>query len=59
MATSSPTSSPPPESAQALVEFARHSDQSSEGIIPYKDWPEGVKGHFLVRIPPEGMVTVD
>lgn len=50
---------PTPASAQALVEFARHYDQSSEGVVPYKHWPEGVKGHFLVRIPPEGMVTVD
>ena len=24
--------------------------------MPYKLWPEGVKGHFLVRIPPEGPV---
>ncbi len=50
---------PTPESAQALVEFALHYDQSLEGVVPYKNWPEGVKGHFLVRIPPEGMVTVD
>ncbi|WP_292051420.1 MULTISPECIES: DUF1636 domain-containing protein [unclassified Brevundimonas] len=50
---------PTPESAQALAEFAQHYDQSLEGVVPYKNWPEGVKGHFLVRIPPEGMITVD
>lgn len=50
---------PTPSSAQALAEFAKQYDQSAEGIVPYKDWPEGVKGHFLVRIPPEGMITID
>ena len=50
---------PTPEAAQALAEFAQHYNQSPEGVVPYKNWPEGVKGHFLVRIPPEGMITVD
>lgn len=50
---------PTAASAQALAEFAKHYDQSPEGVVPYRDWPEGVKGHFLVRIPPEGMITVD
>ena len=50
---------PTTASAKALVEFAQHYDRSSEGVVPYKEWPEGVKGHFLVRIPPEGMIILD
>jgi hypothetical protein len=25
--------------------------------VPYKQWPQGVKGHFLTRTPPEGYVV--
>lgn len=50
---------PTPEAATALVEFAQYYDQSPEGVVPYKLWPEGVKGHFLVRVPPQGMITTD
>lgn len=48
---------PGPEAARALLDYARHYVASAEGVVPYADWPEGVKGHFLVRIPPEGCVT--
>jgi len=50
---------PTQEAAEALVEFAKHYDDSPEGVVPYKFWPEGVKGHFLVRVPPQGMITLD
>lgn len=50
---------PTAASAASVVEFAKHYDDSDEGVVPYKNWPEGVKGHFLVRMPPEGMITVD
>lgn len=50
---------PTPDVAAALIEFAQHYDQSPEGVVPYKLWPEGVKGHFLVRVPPQGMITTD
>lgn len=50
---------PTEEAATALVDFARLYAASAEGVVPYKLWPEGVKGHFLVRIPPEGMITTD
>jgi len=50
---------PSPEAAAALVEFAQRYDESPEGVVPYRLWPEGVKGHFLVRVPPQGMITTD
>ena len=26
------------------------------GVVGYENWPDGVKGHFLARVPPEGFV---
>ncbi len=48
---------PTGEAARAVVDYFRFYLESAEGIVPYKDWPEGVKGHFLVRVPPGGFVT--
>ena len=44
------------EDARAILEYARLYAQSAEGQVPYRLWPEGVKGHFIVRTPPPGMV---
>jgi hypothetical protein len=27
--------------------------------VPYRQWPEGVKGHFIVRVPPAGKLVAD
>ncbi|QAY77520.1 DUF1636 domain-containing protein [Sphingosinicella sp. BN140058] len=43
--------------AEAILEFTRLYAESAHGQVPYKQWPEGVKGHFLVRVPPEGQVV--
>lgn len=48
---------PDADSARAVVDYFRLYKDSEEGVVPYKDWPEGVKGHFLVRVPPKGFVT--
>ncbi len=40
--------------ADALVDFARAHAASSDGIIAYDSWPEGVLGHFIARTPPPG-----
>ena len=39
------------ESAAALVAYARHYRQSATGQVPFRDWPAGIKGHFVARIP--------
>lgn len=44
-------------SAQAILDFAVHHAASAEGQVPYRDWPEGVKGHFIVRVPPAGYIA--
>jgi len=49
---------PDAASARAILDFAtRHAD-SEHGVVPYKDWHEGVKGHFITRTPPEGFVAL-
>lgn len=49
--------SPDKDAARAILDFARSYDASDHGQVPYRDWPDGVKGHFLTRTPPEGFVV--
>jgi predicted metal-binding protein len=44
------------DDAVALLDYAAGYLASEDGVVPYKHWPEGVKGHFLVRVPPDGFV---
>lgn len=44
------------DAARAILEYATRHAASEEGVVRYAEWPEGVKGHFIVRVPPEGMV---
>lgn len=48
---------PDADSARAVLDYAVHHGASEHGQVRYADWPEGVKGHFIVRIPPEGSVV--
>lgn len=48
---------PTAEAAQALVDFFLLYRDSAQGQVPYRQWPDGVKGHFIVRIPPPGHVV--
>lgn len=45
---------PNAEAAQAIVDYANAYSESDSGQVPYKQWPQGVKGHFVARIPPLG-----
>lgn len=45
---------PDREAARAILEYAARHAASNEGVVPYAQWPEGVKGHFITRTPPEG-----
>ena len=40
------------ETAEALITYAELHAESSNGQVPYKSWPEKIKGHFVARIPP-------
>jgi predicted metal-binding protein len=50
---------PTMEAAEAILDYAVAYAASDEGVVPYRQWPEGVKGHFIVRVPPAGMVVRD
>jgi predicted metal-binding protein len=50
---------PTAEAAKALLDYAVAYMDSAEGVVPYRAWPEGVKGHFIVRLPPPGKVVSD
>lgn len=45
---------PGTDSAAALVDYAARHATSETGAVPYRQWPQGVKGHFTARIPPIG-----
>jgi predicted metal-binding protein len=45
------------DSARAILDYAVHHAASEEGRVPFRDWPQGVKGHFIVRVPPPGYVA--
>ena len=42
---------PTDASAEAVVGYARLHAESPTGQVPFKQWPQGVKGHFVARIP--------
>lgn len=48
---------PDEEAARAILDYAVHYAASQDGRVAYRDWPEGVKGHFITRSPPEGFVA--
>lgn len=42
---------PDQDAAAAIVEYAERHRESDTGQVPFKQWPQGVKGHFVARIP--------
>lgn len=48
---------PTEDAARAILDYARAYAESAWGQVPFRDWPEGVKGHFITRTPPAGFVV--
>ena len=48
---------PDAEAARAILEYAVEYAASEHGRVPFKQWPQGVKGHFITRTPPAGFVA--
>lgn len=48
---------PGEEAAAAILDYAVHYAASEHGRVPFKQWPQGVKGHFITRTPPPGFVA--
>ena len=43
---------PDADSAEAILGYAELHADSETGQVPYRQWPLGVKGHFVTRHPP-------
>ena len=48
---------PDAAAARAILDYAAHYAESEHGRVPFKQWPQGVKGHFITRTPPPGFVA--
>ena len=48
---------PDAEAARAILDYAVHYAESEHGRVPFKNWPQGIKGHFIARTPPAGYVV--
>ncbi|MDI1295021.1 MAG: DUF1636 domain-containing protein [bacterium] len=48
---------PDEDAARAILDYAVHYAASDHGRVPFGQWPQGVKGHFITRSPPEGYVA--
>ncbi|MCK0096157.1 DUF1636 domain-containing protein [Yoonia sp. F2084L] len=43
---------PTTEAASGIVAYAMAHAVSETGQVPYREWPQAVKGHFVTRHPP-------
>jgi predicted metal-binding protein len=37
--------------AQGIVDYATQHANSETGQVPYREWPQAIKGHFRARLP--------
>ena len=40
------------EAARGIVDYAAMHAAQPTGVVPFRDWPAAVKGHFVTRHPP-------
>jgi predicted metal-binding protein len=43
---------PTREQAEAIVQWFDQHGQSPTGEVPFREWPQAMRGHFIARIPP-------
>ncbi|MEM8657232.1 MAG: DUF1636 domain-containing protein [Pseudomonadota bacterium] len=43
---------PTAEAAAGIAEYAGKHAVSATGTVPFREWPQAVKGHFTARVPP-------
>lgn len=44
--------SPDMAAAEGIVAYAKAHSESTTGQVPYGQWPDTIKGHFVTRHPP-------
>ncbi len=42
---------PERSAVEALVGYLRTYGETDSGVVAYRDWPDGVKGRFVARVP--------
>lgn len=42
---------PTTQDAQGIVDYAILHAESEKGQVPYREWPQAIKGHFRARLP--------
>ncbi len=40
------------DAAEGIVDYALLHGESETGVVPYRQWPQAIKGHFVSRHPP-------
>ncbi len=43
---------PDADSAQGIIDYAEMHSASATGQVPFREWPQAIKGHFVTRHPP-------
>ena len=43
---------PTEEAAEGIVAYAALHAESETGQVPFRQWPQAIKGHFVTRHPP-------
>ena len=43
---------PHAEAAEGIVAYAAMHADSASGQVPFREWPQAIKGHFVTRHPP-------
>lgn len=43
---------PTEEAAQGIVDYAAKHAAADTGVVPFREWPLPIKGHFVTRHPP-------
>jgi predicted metal-binding protein len=43
---------PSQEQAEAILDWYEYHGATENGEVPFKQWPQRMRGHFIARIPP-------
>jgi predicted metal-binding protein len=43
---------PTRQAAEAILQWFDLHGKSEAGVVPFRDWPSAMRGHFIARIPP-------
>lgn len=42
---------PEDKDAEAILSWCEAHDRTEDGNVPFIEWPQGMRGHFIARIP--------